>query len=234
MIEHVEPKYYYLIKIEQKIIMHCKFKLIFSSIILAMIAEISFNVTVQQVALLHSTAMLQTSNYGDYEPYVNSRLKFKLEYPSDWKRLVFDTPALSNLKGFVSFEPLEAEQALQSNIVEEKPVISILAEQLKSKNITIDEFAKLQSDNIQDLFSDFDFKFENKTAITLGNKTAMKILYTIVDPYNHDNLRIRNGMEIWTIRADTIFTISYLGERGQYFKYLPQVQKIIDSFKFIG
>ena len=212
--------------------MHCKFKLIFSSIIFAMIAEILFNVTGQQVELLHSTAILQDSN-GDYEPYVNSKLKIKLEYPSDWKRLVFDTPVLSNLKGFVSFEPLEAEQALQANIVEEKPVISIIAEQLKFKNITIDEFAKLQSDNIQDLFSNFDFKFENKTAITLGNKTAMKILYTIVDPYNHDNLRIRNGMEIWTIRADTIFTISYLGERGQYFKYLPEVQKIIDSFKFI-
>ena len=41
-------------------------------------------------------------------------------------------------------------------------------------------------------------------------------------------------MEIWTIRADTIFTLSYLGERGQYLKYLPEVQKIIDSFKFIG
>jgi hypothetical protein len=231
---HYSPKYYYLIKIDQKIKMHSKFNLIFSSIILAMIAEISFNVTAQQVALLHSTAMLQTSNYGDYEPYVNSKLKIKLEYPSDWKRLVFDTPALSNLKGFVSFEPLEAEQALQANSVEETPVISIIAERLKYKNITIDEFAKLQSDNIQELFSDFDFKFENKTAVTLGNNTAMKIVYTIVDPYNHDNLRIRNGMEIWTIRADTIFTLSYLGERGQYFKYLPEVQKIIDSFKFIG
>ena len=218
----------------KKIKMHSKFKLIFSSIILAMIAEISFNVTPQQVALLHSTAMLQTSHYGDYEPYVNSKLKIKLEYPSDWKRLVFEPPALSNLKGFVSFEPLDPEQTFQANIVEETPVISIMAEQLKFKNITIDEFAKLQSDNIQDLFSDFDFKFENKTAITLGNKTAIKIVYTIVDPYNHDNLRIRNGMEIWTIRADTIFTLSYLGERGQYLKYLPEVQKIIDSFKFIG
>ena len=42
----------------KKIKMHSKFNLIFSSIILAMIAEISFNVTAQQVALLHSTAML--------------------------------------------------------------------------------------------------------------------------------------------------------------------------------
>ena len=56
--------------------------------------------------------MLQSSNYGDYEPYVNSKLKIKLEYPSDWKRLVFDTPALSNLKGFVSFEPLEARASI--------------------------------------------------------------------------------------------------------------------------
>ena len=119
--------------------------------------------------------------------------------------------------------------------MEETPVISIIAERLKYKNITIDEFAKLQSDNIQELFSDFDFKFENKTAITLGNNTATKIVYTIVNPYNHDNLRIRNGMEIWTIRADTIFTISYIGEQGRYLQvFARSPKKIIDSFKFIG
>jgi hypothetical protein len=201
--------------------MNSKWKLIFSSIILAAIT---------QVVLLQPAAMLQTSNY---ESYVNSRLKFKLEYPSDWKIFELDAPALSNLKGFVSFEPLKSEQELQAGIVEETPVISIIAEQLKFKNITINEFARLQSDNIRYLFSDFDFKLENKTAITIGNNTAVKIVYTFVDPYSHDDLKIRNGMEIWTIRADTVYTISYLGEKDQYFNHLSAVQKIIDSFEII-
>jgi hypothetical protein len=110
--------------------MNSKWKLIFYSIILAAIT---------QVVLLQPAAMLQTSNY---ESYINSRLKFKLEYPSDWKIFELDPSALSNLKGFVSFEPLKSEQEFQADIVEETPVISIIAEQLKFKNITINEFAR--------------------------------------------------------------------------------------------
>jgi hypothetical protein len=91
----------------------------------------------------------------------------------------------------------------------------------------------MQTDNIRYLFSSFDFKIENTTAINIGNNTAVKTVFTIVDPYTHDNFRIRNGMDIWTIRGDTIYTISYLGEQDQYIKYLPIVQKILDSFDFI-
>jgi hypothetical protein len=204
--------------------MHGKSKIIFSTIIL---------VTITQTMLLQSTAMPQISNYEDYESYINSKLKIRLEYPSDWKILELYTLTLSNLKGFVSFEPPKNEKELQSGIAEETPVISIIAEQLKFKNITIYEFAKIQSDNIRHLFSDFDFKLENKTAITIGNNNAMKIVYTIVDPYTNDDPRLKNGMEIWIIKADTIYTISYFGEQDQYFMHLPVIQKIIDSFEFI-
>ncbi len=76
--------------------MHSKWRIISSAIIL---------VTMTQTMLLQSTAMPQISNYGDYESYINSELKIRLEYPSDWKILELYTPALSNLIGFVSFEP---------------------------------------------------------------------------------------------------------------------------------
>ncbi len=118
----------------------------------------------------------------------------------------------------------------------ETPTISIIAERIGFRNITIDELSRLQSDNIRYLFSDFDFNFENKTEIAVGNNTAIKSLYTVVDPFTiyRDSLGIKIGMDIWTIRGDTIYTISYLGEQDQYFRYLPEVQSIIDSFKFIN
>lgn len=197
--------------------MNGKWNLIFSSIILAAIT---------QVVLLQPAALLQTSNY---ESYINSRLKFKLEYPSDWKIFELDAPALSNLKGFVSFEPLKNEQELQAGIVEETPVISIIAEQLKFKNITINEFARLQSDNIWYLLSDFDFKLENKTAVIVGDNRAGKFEYSIVNPYSDG---IRNGMIIWIIRGDTVYMISYVGEQVQYSMYLPTIEKLIDSIEF--
>jgi hypothetical protein len=208
-------------------IMYSRWDLIFSSIILVIII---------QTELLHSSAMFQTSNYRDHESYANSRLKFKFEYPSDWEIQELDAPALSNLKGLVSLVPPKDRHELQAGDVVETPTISIIAERIRFQNITIDDLSRLQSDNIRYMFSDFDFNFENTTEIAIGNNTAIKSVYTIVDPFtiNDDSPGIKNGMDIWTIRGDSVYTISYLGEQDQYFRYLPEVQSIINSFKFIN
>ena len=208
-------------------IMYSRWDLVISSIILVIII---------QTTLLHSTAMFQTNNYNDHEPYANSRLKFKFEYPSDWEIQELDAPALSNLKGLVSLVPPKDIHELQAGDVVETPTISIIAELIKFRNITIDELSRLQSDNIRYTFSDFDFNFENTTEIAIGNNTAIKSVYTVVDPFTTkgDSPGIINGMDIWTIRGDTLYTISYLGEQDQYFRYLPEVQSVINSFKFIN
>jgi PsbP-like protein len=208
-------------------IMYSRWDLISSSIILVIII---------QTALLHSSAMFQTSNYRDHESYATSRLEFKFEYPSDWEIQELDAPALSNLKGLVSLVPPKDIHELQAGEVVETPTISITAERIRFRNITIDELSRLQSDNVRHMFSDFDFNFENTTEIAIGNNTAIKSVYTVVDPFttNGDSPGIINGMDIWTIRGDTLYIISYLGEQDQYFRYLPEVQSIINSFKFIN
>jgi hypothetical protein len=180
--------------------------------------------------------MFQTNNYNDHEPYANSRLKFKFEYPSDWEIQELDAGALSNMKGLVSLTPPKDIHELQAGDVVETPTISIIAELIKFRNITIDELSRLQSDNIRYTFSDFDFNFENTNEIAIGNNTAIKSVYTVVDPFTTkgDSPGIINGMDIWTIRGDTLYTISYLGEQDQYFRYLPEVQSVINSFKFIN
>lgn len=207
--------------------MYSRWNLLFSSIILVIII---------QTALLHSTAMFQTSSYRDHESYANSRLEFKFEYPSDWEILELDAPALSNLKGLVSLVPAKDRHELQAGDVVETPTISIIAERVGFRNITIDELSRLQSDNIRYMFSEFDFNFENTTKIAIGNNTAIKSVYTVVDPFatNGNSPGIKTGMDIWTIRGDTVYTISYLGEQDQYFRYLPEVQSIVNSFKFIN
>ena len=207
--------------------MYCRWDLIFSSFILVIII---------QTAFLHSSAMFQTSNYRDHESYANSRLKFKFEYPSDWEIQELDAGALSNLKGLVSLVPPKDRHELQAGDVVETPTISIIAERIRFQNITIDELSRLQSDNIRYMFSDFDFNFANTTEIVIGNDTAIKGVYTVVDPFitSGDSPGIKNGMDIWMIRGDSVYTISYLGEQDQYFRYLPEVQSIINSFKFIN
>ena len=87
--------------------MHNKWELTFSIIIL---------VTIILMILLQSTPLAkgQSDDYRDhFESYSSQRLQIELEYPSDWKILELDAPALSNLIGLVSLEPLKSERELQ-------------------------------------------------------------------------------------------------------------------------
>ena len=210
--------------------MYSRKKLIDFSILITLETFVLLIGTIEQTVLEQSTATLQTSN-DNYENYENPNLKIKLQYPSEWRIFESDAPALSNLKGIVSFEQLAQEKKQEQNIEEEVAVVSIIAEDIPSNNITLDQFTKIQYDNLLQLFSDFNFRLENKTAVTIGGIPAEKFEYTIVNPYSDG---IRNGMIIWTIRGDTVYMISYIGEQIQYLRYLSVVQMLINSIEFIN
>jgi hypothetical protein len=189
---------------------------------------LSLDIFIEQTVLAAgSITKLQTNN-DNYEIYKNPNLKIKLCYPSDWRKFDSNGPALSNIKGIVTFE-LPQEKRQQQTITQEAPIVSIIAEDLPSNNITLDQFIKIQDDNFRQLFSDFDFKLENKTAVIIGDNRAGKFEYTIVNPYSNG---IRNGMVIWIIRGDTVYMISYVAEQVQYSMYLPTVEKLVDSIEF--
>ncbi len=190
---------------------------------------LSLDILIEQTVLAAgSITTLQTSN-DNYEPYKNPNLKIKLYYPSDWKKFESNGPALSNLKGIVTFELPQEKRQQQQTIAQEAPIVSIIAEDLPSNNITLDQFTKIQYDNFRHLFSDFDFKLENNTAVIVGDNRAGKFEYSIVNPYSDG---IRNGMIIWIIRGDTVYMISYVAEQVQYSMYLPTIEKLIDSIEF--
>jgi len=201
---------------------------IFSILITAQTLMLSNGIIIEQTVLAAGSITTLQTNNDNYETYKNAHLKIKLYYPSDWKKFESDGPALSNIKGIVTFELLQ-EKRQEQTIAQEAPIVSIIAEDLPSNNITIDQFIKIQDDNFRHLFADFDFKLENKTAVIIGDNHAGKFEYTIVNPYSDG---IRNGMVIWIIRGDTVYMISYVAEQVQYSMYLPIVEKLIDSIEF--
>lgn len=202
--------------------------IVFSILITAQTLMLSIGINIEQTVLAAGSITTLQTNNDNYETYKNPDLKIKLYYPSDWRKFESDGPALSNIKGIVTFELLQ-EKRQQQTIAQEAPIVSIIAEDLHSNNISIDQFIKIQDDNFRHLFSDFDFKLENKTAVIIGDNHAGKFEYTIVNPYSDG---IRNGMVIWIIRGDTVYMISYVAEQVQYSMYLPTVEKLIDSIEF--
>jgi hypothetical protein len=202
--------------------------IVFSILITAQTLMLSIGINIEQTVLAAGSITTLQTNNDNYETYKNPDLKIKLYYPSVWRKFESDGPALSNIKGIVTFELLQ-EKRQQQTIAQEAPIVSIIAEDLHSNNISIDQFIKIQDDNFRHLFSDFDFKLENKTAVIIGDNHAGKFEYTIVNPYSDG---IRNGMVIWIIRGDTVYMISYVAEQVQYSMYLPIVEKLIDSIEF--
>ena len=209
---------------------YSRMKLIaFSILIIAETLMLSLYILIEQTVLAAGSITTLQTNNDNYELYKNPKLKIKLYYPSDWEKFESDGPALSNLKGIVTFELLQEKRQQQQTIVQEAPIVSIIAEDLPSNNITLDQFIKIQHDNFRYLFSDFDFKLENKTAVIVGDNRAGKFEYSIVNPYSDG---IRNGMIIWIIRGDTVYMISYVAEQVQYSMYLSTIEKLIDSIEF--
>jgi hypothetical protein len=209
---------------------YSRMKLIaFSILIIAETLMLSLDILIIQTVLAAGSITTLQTNNDNYEPYKNPNLKIKLYYPSDWKIFESNGPALSNLKGIVTFELPQEKRQQQQTIAEEAPIVSVIAEDLPSNNITLDQFIKIQHDNFRHLFSDFDFKLENKTAVIVGDNRAVKLEYTIVNPYSDG---IRNGMVIWIIRGDTVYMISYVAEQVQYSMYLSTIEKLIDSIEF--
>jgi hypothetical protein len=203
--------------------------IVFSILITAQTLMLSIGIVIEQTVLAAGSITTLQTNNDSYETYKNPDLKIKLYYPSDWRKFESNGPALSNIKGIVTFELLQ-EKRQQQTIAQEAPIVSIIAEDLPSNNnISIDQFIKIQDDNFRHLFSDFDFKLENKTAVIIGDNHGRKFEYTIVNPYSDG---IRNGMVIWIIKGDTVYMISYVAEQGQYSMYLPTVEKLIDSIEF--
>jgi hypothetical protein len=64
--------------------------------------------------------------------------------------------------------------------------------------------------------------------ISLGGKDAFKVLRgsSPSDP--------TQNLQIYSISGDKLYTISYLADRADYATYLPDVQKIVDTFGMLA
>jgi hypothetical protein len=76
----------------------------------------------------------------------------------------------------------------------------------------------------------FDLIESNKT--TFANNPAYRIVYTFIDPsIKSPTIPQFQSMNVWTIKGDKIYTLSYSQPIQEYAIYLSVVQQIIDSLE---
>ena len=87
------------------------------------------------------------------------------------------------------------------------------------RNMSFEQYNKAQVDSISNIGG----YIESTNSTTLGGNPAQKIVYT-----NSEGIKI---MQIWTIKDDIAYHITYAAEKEKYFQYLAAILKAVDSLR---
>jgi eukaryotic-like serine/threonine-protein kinase len=137
--------------------------------------------------------------------YDNPKFGIRIQHPSDWGRL--DLSFLQD-SADIDFYPL-ADTSLAKSL-------KIQVNNLPFRNMTLEEYTSTQINPTEENL------LESNTT-TLAGIPGYKIVFT--------NIAGLKTMQVWTIKDDKAYIITYVAKEADYQKDLQIAQKIIDSFE---
>jgi len=187
--------------------------LLSSSLITSSTCIIMLYSAVQASAFLGFPSSIASNN--NFLTYQDSTLGIKIDYPVGWIHELHP----GSLVTFLA--------SLESDSNTYPAGLGITVQHLGSGNTSLNEVTKVQIKNLTQ--SHPDFKLTESTNSILAGNIAHKIVFSATDNMKHE----RTAMQIWTLKGDNAYLITYKAEPGKYSKYLPTIQKMIDSFQTI-
>jgi hypothetical protein len=166
--------------------------------------------------------------------YHNSSLGINLQYPSVWKveeRTNIDND--NNTTNSIKFSSPSKKDLM---------VVSVYTQNLSSlpieqqQNITLDSLTRTGINAAKQNLNNLQFLDLETANVTLGlgqNNPAHKIIYSNTNKNASFPLQFVT-MQTYTIKDGKIYGISYVSEASQFFRHLPAVQRMIDSFQITG
>jgi hypothetical protein len=100
------------------------------------------------------------------------------------------------------------------------------------QNLTLDRLVDVNLNALEQQLSNFTLFESNQTTISANeNQTAHKIVYT--NNNKNPNLPLSfKTMQIFAVRDGQAYTISYVSEESQYQRFLPTIERMLDSITF--
>ncbi len=165
------------------------------------------------------TPIVQTTTQAGNNTTLTSTAGFKITFPSKYK---YDQNGSTPQKAIIYLDPTDRATG-----------VSVGTDQLQP-NTTLDAYF--------DYFKDLPFGYQNMTYIqkptnsTLAGKPAKTQTYQAIIPVTTDGTNYKNQtmrvQEIWTVNKDTGFVLVYKAPSGNFTKYQPEAQRIINTFQF--
>ena len=165
-----------------------------------------------------------TNNFAQYE---SPTYRFTIQYPHDWRveeGLESETAAV-----VAFFSPLEWWNTFDTFAENFNIAVGNIP-----TGTSLDDYGQAAVSLLQFQPPDSDFELIGVPAsTTFGGLPAQEIGYTTTLPNNESNstkTKIQ-GMQLWTINDNYVYTFSFGAEQGKFSSYLPTIQKIIDTFR---
>ena len=150
-------------------------------------------------------------NFASYENIDNG---IKMKYPDTWNKQEESNAITKEIVQFISPKESDTDGFQELVIVSAEP----------TKDLTLDEFTKLSKQEIPKL--DKNTKITEEGASTLAGKNGYKVVYRAKE----GNLELKK-MEVWTMKNNKAYSITYVAEAGKYEQFLPIVDKVIKSLE---
>ena len=175
--------------------------LLFSLLIILITTLLSTSLTNQ-----HQTITIaQTNDDNTFRIYENPTYGIQIQYPSDWGRL--DLSFLQN-SADIDFYPL-SDTSLAKNV-------KLQVKNLPFHNMTLEEYTNTQINPTEEIL------LESNTT-TLADLPGYKIVFT--------NMAGLKTMQVWTIKDDKAYIITYVAREEDYENDLQVAKKMIDSLE---
>ncbi len=171
------------------------------------------------IAIILALLLFASSCSGNEPPaasetfltYENADYKIKIDYPSDWAKTE-DTEAVI---AFLSPKSGSSDDFREN--------INLVMNDLSGQELTLDSYSQVVLEQLKYAFTDMEVLESGYT--TLSKNPAYKVVYT------KSNLKV---MQVWAIRNDISYILTYTAREDTYSNYLSSIQKMIDSFAITG
>jgi hypothetical protein len=193
------------------------------------VAVIVFSSLIFQYTSLHQAMMPQkvsaqpatTTTTTNFLTYNNPTYKIKMQYPPDW---TVSTNTLRTFSGVAAFySPLQD----LSDILPAEVSLSVTT---YSKGVPLDEYTKTTLAALDQQ----GIKVSNSKAFTLAGKPGHRIVFSPPEPQNNNQVNppiTISVMQAWTTIGSKVYLISYSAEESKFQKYLPTVERMLNSLQ---
>jgi hypothetical protein len=182
---------------------------------------------------------VSSNSYNTFSLYKNAQYNFDMKYPSNWQKIEFsqgiERGGRNTVINFLSPSEGTADKFREYFIVEAGDLRSEFAMSSPLSFSLLTEYVNHQISDYKKLYQGFQLtesytssslnKTDNNSSSPNYNSQSYKIVYT----YNDTTAGKIKILELYLLKNNKIYLLSFHSEASNYSKYLPTVQKIVDS-----